>query len=329
MLGTLSTHTAPPAARRVDPMVALRGASGPPEAGAPPRQAAPDTAMPEQVAGALAAVARSRAEPGSVFAALARGETGAPPRKGRAPTPAGASAPTPAGAPAPASAGAAAPASAGAPAPASGVGAVVATPALAASAAAAAAGPSAAAVPGAALLALRRGGLPSTAGEATVAAAAVQAGAPPTPEAPARAADPLQSGLSEEELAAVAELAQRDREVREHEMAHVTAGRPWAGPAVYLYQTGPDGRRYAVGGFAPIDVSPIEGNPEATAAKMRIVIESALAAQPPSPADRHVAALAQARLQAALAAISEASRMARQGDVVGAEEARAAVSARV
>ncbi len=307
MLGTLSTHTAAPAARRVDPAVALRGVSSAPDAGAPSRQGAPDTARPETVAGALAAVARSRAEPGSIFAALAEGEGGERAGDGRA------AAARPAAGP-------------GAPSP---LVSPPVSPPFAASAGAAS--PLAAAVlsrPGA--------GLPSAAGAAAVASAAVAAagapaadGGPAAAPAAARAADPLQAGLSEEELAVVAQMAQRDKEVREHEMAHVDAGRPWAGPAVYLYQTGPDGRRYAIGGFAPIDVSPIEGNPEATAAKMRIVIEGALAASPPSSADRHVAALARSRLQAALAAISEASRLARQGDEAGAEAARNAVSARI
>ncbi|WP_339951590.1 putative metalloprotease CJM1_0395 family protein [uncultured Albimonas sp.] len=159
------------------------------------------------------------------------------------------------------------------------------------------------------------------------AAATPDALADPPPAA--RSPDPLQSGLSEEQIAQVTQMSQRDREVRAHETAHVIAGRPWAGPAVYLYQTGPDGRRYAIGGFAPIDASPIEGNPEATAAKMRIVIDAALSPPDPSPADRHVAALAQVRLQAALAALAEASRLSRMGDEAGADAARQRVSTRI
>jgi len=57
--------------------------------------------------------------------------------------------------------------------------------------------------------------------------------------------------LSEADLRRVEQLKQRDREVRAHEMAHVAAG---AGVvtsgASYSYETGPDGRRYAVGGEA-------------------------------------------------------------------------------
>ncbi|MDF2234898.1 putative metalloprotease CJM1_0395 family protein [Albimonas sp. CAU 1670] len=290
MLGTLSTHAAAPAARRVDPAAALRAPGAAPEAAGPPRRAAPDTAAPEAVAGALSALARSRATPSSVFAArVEEGEA-----EGSATSREAASALPPAAPPRRSAGPAAVERAAGA------------------SAGFAAAGPEA--TPSAAS--------DPSAGPRPASSPAAEVSAP-------RRADPLRSGLSEEDLAVVAELEQRDREVREHEMAHVTAGRPWAGPAVYLYQTGPDGRRYAIGGFAPIDVSPIEGNPEATAAKMRIVIESALAAQPPSPADRHVAALAQARLQAALAAISEVGRLERQGDEAGAEAARQTVSTRI
>jgi hypothetical protein len=64
-------------------------------------------------------------------------------------------------------------------------------------------------------------------------------------------------GLSEADLRRVEALQKRDREVRAHEMAHVAAG---AGVvtsgASYSFETGPDGRRYAVGGEVGINVSP-------------------------------------------------------------------------
>lgn len=131
--------------------------------------------------------------------------------------------------------------------------------------------------------------------------------------APVLKAEPLLGGLSEAELDAVSRLSDRDREVRAHEMAHVIAGRPWAGPPVYMYQTGPDGRRYAIGGFVPIDITPVEGDPQATAYKMRVVSQAALASTDPSAADRRVAAIAQSKLQEALAAISSQSRAVRAG----------------
>ena len=55
--------------------------------------------------------------------------------------------------------------------------------------------------------------------------------------------------LTPSEKAEVAELERRDREVKAHEQAHKSAGGPYArGGARYEYETGPDGRQYAVGG---------------------------------------------------------------------------------
>jgi hypothetical protein len=60
--------------------------------------------------------------------------------------------------------------------------------------------------------------------------------------------------LSEEEQEVVAELKKRDREVREHEQAHLaSAGQYARGGAQFEYQTGPDGHRYAVGRFRGTD----------------------------------------------------------------------------
>lgn len=109
----------------------------------------------------------------------------------------------------------------------------------------------------------------------------------------------------------VTELKARDREVRTHEQAHAAVGRPFTGQPSYTYQAGPDGGRYAVGGEVPIDVSPVEGDPAATIAKMEIVKAAALAPEEPSSADRKIAALAdanRARAQADLAAERAAER---------------------
>ena len=107
--------------------------------------------------------------------------------------------------------------------------------------------------------------------------------------------------LSDEEQAQVEQLRDRDREVRAHEQAHATVGGQYAGAPSYTYQTGPDNQRYAVGGEVAIDVSPVEGDPEATIDKMSIVIAAALAPAEPSPQDRNVAALAQSQLAQAMA----------------------------
>lgn len=107
-----------------------------------------------------------------------------------------------------------------------------------------------------------------------------------------------------EEQEKITKLKDRDREVRAHEQAHVAAGGQYVRSAAqFQYQTGPDGQRYAVGGEVSIDVSK-EGEPEATIAKMQVVIRAALAPAEPSGQDRAVAAQAvrtasEARMEAA------------------------------
>ena len=123
----------------------------------------------------------------------------------------------------------------------------------------------------------------------------------------ARSADTL----SEAEQRQVAELKERDREVRAHEMAHVAAG---AGlvtrGASYTYQTGPDGQRYAIGGEVGIDTSPGR-TPEETLAKAERIRAAALAPAEPSGQDRQVAA--QASRMAVDARLEVARREFEQG----------------
>jgi len=97
--------------------------------------------------------------------------------------------------------------------------------------------------------------------------------------------------LSESEKLEVRKLQQRDREVRAHEMAHQAAGGQYAGSASYTYQTGPDNRRYAVGGSVNIDTSP-EKNPEETIKKADQVKRAATAPAKPSAKDLQIAAKA-------------------------------------
>lgn len=99
--------------------------------------------------------------------------------------------------------------------------------------------------------------------------------------------------LSKEEKQEVTELKRRDAEVRAHEQAHAAAGGHLTkGGASFEYQTGPDGKRYAVGGEVSIDTSGVEGDPEATIRKMQMVRRAALAPAQPSGQDRSVAAQA-------------------------------------
>jgi len=99
--------------------------------------------------------------------------------------------------------------------------------------------------------------------------------------------------FSEEEQKMISELRSRDQEVRNHEQAHIAAGGAHVhGGASYSYQSGPDGKQYAIGGEVSIDTSVVKGNPAATIAKMQAVRSAALAPASPSGQDRAVAAAA-------------------------------------
>lgn len=135
------------------------------------------------------------------------------------------------------------------------------------------------------------------------------------------------SELSEEERRVVEELKARDREVRAHEQAHAAVGGQYAGMPRYEYQTGPDGRRYAIGGSVSIDVSPIPDDPEATIQKMEQVKRAALAPAEPSSADRQIAALADRQRAAAQADLIALRAEARSGGADGASDASSAIAA--
>jgi hypothetical protein len=125
--------------------------------------------------------------------------------------------------------------------------------------------------------------------------------------------------LSEEERRQVDELKARDREVRTHEMAHMTAGGQYAGSPSYTYQTGPDGERYAIGGEVMIDTSP-EKDPAATIAKMEVVKRAALAPAEPSAQDVKVAQMAEQQRAQAQAELSR--QRAEEAETGGDGEAR-------
>ena len=122
-------------------------------------------------------------------------------------------------------------------------------------------------------------------------------------------------GLTEAEREVVAQLSARDAEVRRHEQAHAAVGGQYASSPTYTYQTGPDGRQYAVGGAVQIDVSPVEGDPDATITKMDVVKAAALAPAEPSAADRQVAALADALRAQAIADLASQRAEERSGAV--------------
>lgn len=101
--------------------------------------------------------------------------------------------------------------------------------------------------------------------------------------------------LSDEDQRLVEQLKQRDAEVRAHEQAHMAAGggHITSGPS-YSYQSGPDGKRYAIGGEVGIDTSMKAGDPEGNLEKARAIIRAAMAPAEPSSQDVRVAAAARA-----------------------------------
>ena len=121
----------------------------------------------------------------------------------------------------------------------------------------------------------------------------------------------------------IAELANRDQEVRTHEQAHAAVGGVHAGAPTYTYTRGPDGKRYATGGEVSIDVGAVANDPQATLSKMEIVIRAALAPAEPSAQDRRVAAQAQAQMAVARAELAALRREEAQSP---ADDARDEVS---
>jgi len=97
--------------------------------------------------------------------------------------------------------------------------------------------------------------------------------------------------FSEAEKREIEKLKRRDREVRAHEMAHQSAGGQYAGSASYSYTTGPDNKRYAVGGSVDIETSPAK-TPEETVKKADQIKRAATAPAQPSGADMQIAAKA-------------------------------------
>lgn len=108
--------------------------------------------------------------------------------------------------------------------------------------------------------------------------------------------------LSDKEKQELKELKSRDLEVKKHEQTHQRVGSPYTSSPSYEYETGPDGKKYAVAGSVSID-SKDEETPEKTAEKMRIIIKAAKAPAQPSSKDLSVAADASRRLNEANAKV--------------------------
>jgi SprA-related family len=97
--------------------------------------------------------------------------------------------------------------------------------------------------------------------------------------------------LSSEDRDVVSRLAARDTAVRAHEAAHQAAAQGLGGGASFSYETGPDGRRYAVGGEVPVSLRPGR-TPQETINNAQIVRSAALAPADPSAQDLAVASQA-------------------------------------
>ena len=118
--------------------------------------------------------------------------------------------------------------------------------------------------------------------------------------------------LTAEEKTQVVRLQARDAEVRAHETAHIMASGGMAGGASYTYATGPDGKRYAIGGEVSISSLPTSDPKQALRNAQRMQA-AALAPANPSGQDRAVAARAAstaARARVAIASEEESVREA-------------------
>lgn len=126
--------------------------------------------------------------------------------------------------------------------------------------------------------------------------------------------------LSPKERHIVSKLQARDQEVRAHEAAHISAAGGLAkGGANYTFQTGPDGKRYAIGGEVKIS-SPRSSDPAQQAANAEKMLAAALAPAKPSSQDQAVASRARAMLSRARAAQAKEQLEERQVTPVGEEE---------
>ncbi len=110
------------------------------------------------------------------------------------------------------------------------------------------------------------------------------------------ASDQQQKQQAEERQ--IAQLKQRDQEVRTHEQAHAAVGGQYASAPQYEYETGPDNKRYVSDGEVGIDVAKA-ATAQQTIEKMTQVRRAALAPAEPSAQDLKVANEAANQLQQA------------------------------
>jgi hypothetical protein len=97
--------------------------------------------------------------------------------------------------------------------------------------------------------------------------------------------------LSDKDRQVVRQLQTRDTAVHAHEAAHQAAARGLGGAASFSYETGPDGRRYAVGGEVPVQIK-AGRTPQETIQNAQMVRAAAMAPADPSAQDMAVASQA-------------------------------------
>lgn len=148
----------------------------------------------------------------------------------------------------------------------------------------------------------------------------------------ASAASSSTTELTPDQQRQLSEMLATDRKVRAHEQAHLVVGRDLilSGPA-YSYETGPDGKNYAVSGEVQIDTSPAN-SPEETIPKAHHIRATALAPADPSPQDHHVASVAtqlelKARIELAQQNSAAEESVPRASPAIQAYQAAAATDA--
>ncbi len=110
-----------------------------------------------------------------------------------------------------------------------------------------------------------------------------------------------QSGGDAENTETLRKLQARDQEVRAHEREHLmAAGTLATGGPTYEYQTGPDGKQYAIGGSVSMSVTSTPGDEESTRRNAAAAERAAMAPGTPSGQDMLVARDAAYKAAAAL-----------------------------
>gem|GEM_PF-5376758 len=163
-------------------------------------------------------------------------------------------------------------------------------------------------------------------------------GQPPSRSEDSSARPPGSTGTSVQdrvslslEALQVQKLAATDREVRAHEAAHAAVGGQHAGSASFSFKQGPDGKRYAIAGEVPIDLSAVADDPAATIQKAQTVRAAALAPADPSSQDLQVAAAATqleltAKTELRQQQVEEASKADSKGSEPSGDDTNAAAA---